>query len=403
MKTKLFMNFFSSTTLANALLYLSIIIFPLFFVSKKTKAYSYAEMTQVSIKDASTSLRFLNIAANNFFCKNYPNCANKKGNKVIQFNKAEASDSKNTNFIMAYKNIEQLYIQVYKSYYRGQYAVSYKLVSQLQDNITNLLELLSEVYLKRTDLIINNVLLYQDNSKDIKLLEILLYYAPNSSNVREFLRNRELVPYRNKSYNAKDFIKFKNKKDMFVSLKEANEIYHQAKEANTRARKFDKLPLNYEELLQSEEIPLEKRRTRKLDFFEKIERIRLYKNSIIRSREAKMLSLHIYQLKYPFKNYPFYNRNASHKETKVKNEITSQPIIECMQMNWLENPYVEIDNLHPIFDLSIPSIYRKDAVDARSEIYEEEFNRRIKLEGLRPEHRPNDITIRNIKDKCVND
>ena len=409
----------------NKMLYGGLILFlalfsALFFYPKGTEAYSRSEISQSMINESITILPFLNTAIQNFPCNEFPECKTETPKTTpsesldatdttpvttipLQEKNKEENKKENNGFIKEYDDIIKIYLDAYKNYLRGNYFKSYEYSLELEDAIIALLDKVSAFYLNRSSQMMDELMLYKDNEDDVTLLDIVLYYSRTSPNSIVFTTKRDVVPYTNRTYKPKDFTKLKNKRSMIVTLQESNKAYDSAKQAYTKAKNSIIVPLSYEEVLLQKEIPYAERRKKKNNHFENLQRIKFYQQSIRKSREAKRLSLHVYQLKYPFKNYAHHNSNFAYKEQVGQNKQTIQPIIECTQMDWTKNPYMKVGNLHPIFDLSIPSDYRIDMVDARSEIYQDEINRRIKLENILPEHRPTDIKFISDKNQCQND
>ena len=110
-------------------------------------------------------------------------------------------------------------------------------------------------------------------------------------------------------------------------------------------------------------------------------RIEYYLASIFLSRMAKMNAGFIYALKYPYDNYALYNQFSKTERNAFDNVKT--PTIEGVRMTWHKNPYIQLRKLNPVFDLRIPSKYRRDLSDSRREIYSEQVDEMVRLKFLR--------------------
>lgn len=344
-----------------------LIIVGLFFVTSHSSAFSVAEKAQKRRMEIIKYLRFMKPMVVNFPCQPFPACyVDLKKQKKLQ----EAP------MVTKFQDVKRVYQEGMVYYYEGQYLKAYNRFLDSQVRTEALLEVLSNEYINRTELMLRESLEKKINADptDMSVIDVSIEYGPDSRKRRDFSDLRE-APSTARRFDAKEVHWARNKFYIEQNLKKGYERLGLARKARTRA-------LNVDRHLRKKERTTPEQRQKRIEY---------YLGAIKLTRQAKRNAAYIYQLKYPYDNYAIFNQFAQTEAGRF--EAVENPKLEEVSMNWSKNPYVLPKRLHPVFDLRLPARYRRDVTDSRNMIYEEEVDilirmkyynkeRRDKIEGL---------------------
>ena len=370
---------------------------------------SVAEKASAKRREIIMYLRALRPMVYNFPCEPYPACApslNPPGAAPAaqgqgqqpgqpaqqpaptQGGQQPAQNASDTR-IKAYQEIKRVYQEGIVYFFEGNYINAYYRFLDSQSRTEELLEGLSQSYLDRTEIMLRDAIekKYPDDEQDMTVVDISIEFGPESKLRRDFKINR-VAPNDTRRYNPKLYHYVLSKYNIERNTEMGYRFLGQAREARLRAMMVDN------NLAPGQTLQPHHRQIR----------IENYIKAIELCRQAKRNAENIYQLKYPYDNCALLNlpdnfRNPRHLTDPAKNpgndpdmfqvDVVSKdiqgrettapavlriPSIEHRRMNWYRNPYINPENMHPIFDLRLPAQYRRDAVDTRMLVYPDEVD-----------------------------
>lgn len=315
------------------------------------------------------------------------------------------------NRIRLYEDVKRVYQEGLIYLYEGNYINAYNRFLESQMKTEEMLESLSQAYIDRTEEMMRAAIekKHPDDPMDMAVVDISIEFGPQSKMRRDFKIDR-VAPNDNRRYDERQYHYVMAKYDIEQNMKMGYEQLGLAREARLKALMVDN-NLTAQQTVQPHH--------RKM-------RIELYIRTIEFCRQAKRNAEYIYQLKYPYDNYAlmnlpdnFTNPRKLTDQNKIDeylkthpgeftndlyevdvagrdasgNPITRPvtlrvPSVENRRMNWYRNPYIFPEQLHPIFDLRLPQIYRRDAVDVRNMVYVDEIDANInfKYYKVKPSH-----------------
>jgi len=261
--------------------------------------------------------------------------------------------------ILKYNQIKRLFQEGITYYYEGRYPSAYRRFLEAQANVEQLTEDLSQAYIEGTDQILKSVLErkdpkgdengeYKNAATDKDFVDITVEFGRGSEVYPKFKSDRESPAYA-RLYEPREYHYAVDKGKIEASIGNGYNLIAQAKTAKLQALKVEQT-LERHQKLQPEH--------RKF-------RIERYLDVINKCRESRKAALNAFALKYPLDN------EYLQKDEKFK--------LAGEANNYRVNPFVELGNLHPLFDNRIPAIYRRDAVDTLGQVYIDEVNKQIKL------------------------
>ncbi len=331
---------------------------------REAQPYSVAEKARAKRLEVIEYLREMRPMVFNFPCEPFPDCNADADNEGAKLEPKER--------VKIYNEIKRVYQEGLVYFFEGSYVNAYNRFLDSQRRTEDLLEGLSQTYLDRSEHMMRDAIetKNQNSEEDLPIVDISIEYGPNSKMRKDFGKDRE-SPNEQRRYNPRLFHYATNKYHIEANMERGYKVLGQARDARETA------------LLVDANLP--KHRTATPDHIKK--RIEMYLASIRLARQAKENAYYIFQLKYPYDNYALQNPTG---KTEKRDEKTGEvPVLDGKQMNWADNPYMLPKELHPVFDLRIPTIYRRDAVDARSLVYGEEVDLNVKFKYHR--EKPKDL------------
>ena len=333
----------------------------IFIPSGKTiKARSVAESSMELRVNLLKYLRHLRVMVLNFPCSPYPECApNGQVNPQLV----------DTDFIKEYNEAKKAYQEGLIYFYEARYLNAYSRFLSMQDKIENVLEELSQTYLERTRYMLREAIEKKNplDPSDRSIADIAVNYGRKSHKVELFTSDRE-SPQTNRSYDSKEVHWMKNKHKLEGNMRMGYTFFGLAEKARLKAFKVARdNRSNKKEDKERKQVSPRQRKNR----------INYYFASIQLCRRAKSNAGYIFALKYPYDSYALHNPFATSEKGRF--EEVKIPTIENVRMTWFENPHLELLNLHPVFDLSLPPTFRRDLSDVRNQAYEEQVDLKIRL------------------------
>lgn len=321
---------------------------------REARSFSVAEKARSKRLEVISYLREMRPMVFNFPCEPFPKCNADAANDGA---KLEPKDR-----VKQYNEIKRVYQEGLVYFFEGSYINAYNRFLDSQRRTENLLEGLSQSYLDRSEHMMRDAIEQKDSNseEDLPIVDISIEYGPNSKMRKDFTQDRE-SPKEQRRYNPRLFHYATNKYHIEANMEKGYNTLGKAREVREEALMID--------------AALPKHRKTTPDHVKK--RIEYYLATIRLSRQAKENAYFIFQLKYPYDNYALQNPTGKTEKRDEKNGEV--PALDGKQMNWAENPYLTLKDLHPIFDLRVPTEYRRDAVDARSMVYNEEVDMNIKF------------------------
>ena len=322
-------------------------------------ALSVAEKATYKRNEMLTYLRAIRPMVYNFSCEPFPDCMT---------NKQQARDR-----LDKYFEIKRVYQQGIIYYYERNYINAYLRFLDAQRRVESLMESVSQSYVDRTEQMLRDALEQRDDNDpekekdtDMALVDVSIEFGPNSKLRRDFSWNRE-APNETRRYNPRIVHYARNKYRIEKNMEMGYYHLGLAKEVRIRGLKIDaSLPPHV-----------------KMGPAHRKKRIEYYIKSVRLCRLAKYNAEFIFQLKYPYSNYKLDDLPASTKRKKRElseiADLTKVPKLENHKMVWLNNPYYLPKKLHPIFDLRMPSKYRRDSTDIRNMVWDDEVDMNIKF------------------------
>ncbi len=333
---------------------IAILLVGLWLLPASAGAYSVAEKAQDKRIELMGYLRVMKPIVYNFPCEPWPTCYQppREGDSLYQ--EGERVD--------LFKEIKRIYQEGMIYYFEGNYINAYNRFLDAQVRSERLLEDLSQFYLDRTEQMLRDSIEKKnpDNPEDMTVVDVGVEYGPGSRKRRDFNYDRD-APLTARRYDPREVHWAKNKYRMEKNVEKGYEHLGIAKKVRYLALNVDR------NLTKNQKIQPGHRK----------KRIEYYIASIRMARLAKINAAFIYALKYPFDNYALHNVHGLTEEGLFEEPKT--PSLEDITMNWTENPYVLPKKLHPVFDLRVPAMYRRDLTDSRDEIYEEEVNVLVRM------------------------
>lgn len=323
------------------------------------RSYTIAEKSRERRIDMVHYLRFLRPMVLNFPCEPLPEC--------LQSHADEPKGPETSwNRYQKYQKIKEIYGAGMIYFFQGEYSNAYNRLLDAQRRTELLLEDMSKFYLDRSRVFLRESIekKREKDPSDKTAVDISIEYGPLSYRRGVFAKGR-ITPQQHRRYDPKEFRWAKHKYRIERNIEKGYYRIKLAQKARFNALKVEKAVTKGFKMT-----PLQ----RKL-------RIEYYLASIFLSRMAKMNAGFIYALKYPYDNYALYNQFSKTERNAFDNVKT--PTIEGVRMTWHKNPYIQLRKLNPVFDLRIPSKYRRDLSDSRREIYSEQVDEMVRLKFLR--------------------
>ncbi|MBI3394892.1 MAG: hypothetical protein HY042_03575 [Spirochaetia bacterium] len=286
----------------------------------------------------------------NFPCEPYPACL-------------PPADSKTEpERLKAYNAIKRIYQEGLVYFYERNYVNAYSRFLDAQARTEQLLESVSQSYLDRTEQMLRDSIEKKNpnDTADFAITDISVEMGPSSKLRRDFKINRE-APDETRRYDPRTYHYVLAKYEIEKNMAMGYQTLGAARDARIKALMVDKNLASHQKIEPHH---------RKL-------RIECYVASINLARQAKRNAEFIFQLKYPYDNYALMNPTG--KTEKKPNQAQEVPEIAGSKMNWAKNPFVLPKDLNPVFDLRLPEVYRRDAVDTRNMVYNDEVDVNIKF------------------------
>lgn len=254
--------------------------------------------------------------------------------------------------IRRYEDIKRLYQEGTIYYFEGIYVNSYKRLLDAQLEMEQLLEEFSQFYIERTEDMLKAAADKKSDSKpeDKTLVDVSVEFGKKSK-VEKFHKAEREAPLYVRTYNPKEYHYVLNKKSIEENLEKGYRTLGEAKQFRLNGLKIEK--------------SLEPKANQKLLPQHRKIRIENYFASIKKSKDAKANAMHIFRLKYP------YDSNYLMNDGKTK--------LEGVSMEYRENPFVKPKNLDPVFDLSVPKVFRRDVADVKGMIFDEAIDEKLKI------------------------
>lgn len=341
-------------------------------------AESVAEKAAEKRNELIRYLREIRTMSYNFPCDPYPDCMAAVPQSQPQAQPgapaAPAGQKALPERIKLFGDIKRIYQEGMVYLYEGNYVNSYSRLLDSQLRVEQLLEGLSQLYLDRTEAFLRDAIEKRDpnDPADMSATDISIDYGPNSDKRRDFKRNRE-IPRDLRAYDPREAHYAYNKYEIERNVAMGYKHLGLAREARRRALTVDS------NLAPQQRIEPHHRKLR----------IEFYLDCIRMARLAKLNGEKIYQLKYPYDNYALISPFG--KSEKIEGDNPRQPsfpVIAGQERDWStdenttdankkadkSNPYIFPANMNPVFDLRVPEKYRRDASDARDQIYDDQID-----------------------------
>lgn len=301
----------------------------------------------------------------NFPCDPYPECLPQDPNERIN------NPGIHVSF---YKKAKRLYQEGIVYLYEKNYVNAYSKFLETQAVIDKLLELLSQVYIDRAELMFREAIEKKNpnDPNDMSLVDISMDFGPNSKIRKDFAKPRE-IPIDIRRYDPRNHHWAVNKYYIEQATQKGYEFLGFAKEARRKAVEIEK----------------DVSKTKVMDPISLVKRIDLYVKAIEHCQQVKKNAEVVFALKYPYDNYPLYNQFG--KTEKIDDKEGEIPSLHGVKMNWSKNPYVLPKDLHPIFDFRVPEKWHVDTVDARGMRFDDEFDVMIKFRYYKNKKPPVEI------------
>ena len=281
----------------------------------------------------------------------------------------DAEEGKEGVRVTRYNELKNLYQEGLLYYYEGNHVNSYRRFLEAQVGMEQMLEEISQNYIERAEEMLKAAVEKKNsnNPEDRNLIDISIEFSNKTRTFNNFKTDRE-SPMTRRMYNPREFHYVINKYAIEKNMEYGYKFLGLAKQARIDALRIENNLMKHQKLQPQH----------------RAYRIRQYFGAISLCRDAKTNAVNIFKLKYPYDNYYLF-RSDSKSETLVDdkgNKVEGKPVvIEGVQMDYTNNPYVEFNDqkLNPALDLRIPENFRVDAADNMNLVYQEEVNTRIKL------------------------
>ncbi len=343
------------------------ILFLLVLITYQTNLYSEsaAEKAVFHRNSLIETLRLIRPMVYNFPCAPFPECLPEDPEQRL----------KNPGLhVELYRKAKRIYQEGLVYLYEKNYVNSYSRFLESQAVIDKLLELISQLYIDRAELMFREAIEKKNPNEpnDMAIVDISMDFGPGSKLRKDFEKARE-IPLDPRRYDPKNFHWAINKYKIEQATQKGYEFLGLAKEARRKAVEIEK----------------DVNKTTKLSPELLVKRIEFYKKSIELAKQTKLNAEFVFALKYPYDNYPIYNQFGKTENAEGKpGEI---PSLHGVKMNWSKNPYVYPKNLHPIFDFRTPEKWHVDTVDARGMRFDDEFDVMIKFRYYKNQKPPVEI------------
>ena len=323
------------------------------------RAYTIAEKSRERRIEMVQYLRLLRPMVLNFPCEPLPECLHNHADEP-------KGPENNWNRYQKYRKIKRIYGEGMIYFFQGDYTNAYNRLLDAQRRTELLLEDLSKFYLDRGRVFLRESIekKREKDPSDKTAVDVSVEYGPLAYRRNIFSKGR-ITPQQHRRYDPKELRWANHKFRIEKNIEKGYDRIRLAQKARTNALKVEKAVSEGFKMT-----PLQ----RKL-------RIEYYLASIFLARMAKMNAGFIYALKYPYDNYALYNKFTK-TERGVFDDVKT-PTIEGVRMSWYKNPYLRLGKLNPVFDLRVPSKYRRDLSDAKREVYSEQVDEMIRLKFLR--------------------
>ncbi len=311
------------------------------------------------------TLRFIRPMVYNFPCAPFPECLPGDPEQRL----------KNPGLhVELYRKAKRIYQEGLVYLYEKNYVNSYSRFLESQAVIDKILELISQLYIDRAELMFREAIEKKNPNEpnDMAIVDISMDFGPGSQLRKDFEKARE-IPLDPRRYDPKNFHWAINKYKIEQATQKGYEFLGLAKEARRKAVELEK----------------NVNKTTKLSPELLVKRIEFYKKSIEWAKQTKLNAEFVFALKYPYDNYPIYNQFG--KTENVEGKPGEIPSLHGVKMNWSKNPYVYPKNLHPIFDFRTPEKWHVDTVDARGMRFDDEFDIMIKFRYYKNQKPPVEI------------
>lgn len=351
------------------------------------QAESVAEKASQKRNELIGYLREIRTMTYNFPCDPYPDCMA----AIPQAQPGQPAQKAVPERIKLFMDIKRIYQEGMVYLYEGNYVNSYSRMLDSQVRVEQLLEGLSQLYLDRSEAFLRDAIEKKDpnDPADMSATDISIDYGPNSDKRRQFKKNRE-IPRDSRTYDPRETHYAYNKYEIERNVAMGYKHLGLAREARRRALTVDA------NLAPHQRIEPHHRKLR----------IEFYLDCIRMARLAKLNGERIYQLKYPYDNYALISPFG--KTEKIEGDNPRQPsfpVIAGQERDWStdenstdankkpdkSNPYIFPANMNPVFDLRVPEKYRRDASDARDQIYDDQLDININyryMPGKRAQNQP---------------
>ncbi len=316
-------------------------------------AQSLDEVVPRQREELTARIRDLRPMVYNFPCKDMPGCLAGKA----------AADQER---VKAYENLKRNYQEGLIRYFEKDFLRANAKFNDCERLVDGLFESLSQSYIDRATAMLQMAIEKRDpkDKLDLSLVDIIVEFGPGSQLRQEMTDPRETGTRR--PYDPKIYRYVLERDAISSGLAKGFESLALAQESRRRALAVQQGDPAKGQLPPAL-LPI---------------RIHLYAQSIRAAMQAKANAEIIFQLKYPHEMYALLHPAGRSEGTK--GQAGPSASIGGVQMKWGNHPYVLPQNLRPAFDLRVPEDFRRDTVDLRSRVYEEEVERYVKL-GVDPE------------------
>ena len=319
----------------------------------RIEAQALEDVVSRQREELTAQLRELRPMTYNFPCKEIPTCLS--GKKVAELDRVKAYEQVKRDF-------QEGLIRVFeKDLQRANLKFD-----ECARRIDSLLESLSQSYVDRAKMMLQTAIEKRDPADrlDLSLVDIIVEFGPRSQLRDEMTDPRD--PGTRRSYEPKLYRYVLNRDRIGSGLARGFEYLAQAEAARKNALAVQTGD-PAKGTLPASLLPL---------------RISHYLAAIHSAMLAKSNAEIIFRLKYPYVMYALLNPNGRHEAKKGTAGASAE--IAGVQMQWGNHPFVLPKHLRAAFDLRVPEEYRRDTVDLRARVYEDELERYVRL-GVDPQ------------------
>lgn len=321
-----------------------------------TQAESIIEKSETKRIELMEYFRLLRPMAYNYPCYPFPECL------------SGVSMEKPGENVEKYKVAKRFLQEGIMFHYEGNYVNSYNSFLEGQKYLEEILESVSQTMIDRAAEMMQAAIEKKNpaDPRDANAIDISIDFGRKSENMRDYKKVRDAA-YEDKRYDPRQHHFAMNRYQIEKNIEMGYRHLALAKMARQKGIDVDKY-FRPGQQISPDQIN---------------KRIEFYVVSIDLARKTKLNAEYIFHLKYPYDNYSLMNPFGKTEKFDKAPKPPETPTIAEVKMNWSENPYLLPKDLKPIFDLTFPEEFRRDAVDARNARYDNEFDINLMLKYIK--------------------